>query len=316
MRAVHAGAAVDSGVIEGDDSGVACSPTGNSQSFVSAIEFRFASFRRSEAMKNVLLIVHADAGQEARLQAALDLTRALRGHLTCVDVFVPQVITGGTYMELDSSWAMATELALEQDHGARLKARFQNEDVPWDWIDAMGGLSSRVTDEAGLADVIVSSLEADHLFEPNLARVTADVALVHNQPVVAVPSSSRAVDWNGAALVAWDGSIAAMAALRASVPILALASGVEMLEIDDRTSGPGAEAAARYLSHHGVPSTIECVHSLHRPTVDVIISRAKAIAADFIVMGAYGHNRARELLFGGVTRSMMRSSPLPLVLAH
>lgn len=36
-------------------------------------------------MKNVLLLVHEDAGQEARLQAALDLTRALRGHLTCLD---------------------------------------------------------------------------------------------------------------------------------------------------------------------------------------------------------------------------------------
>ena len=37
-------------------------------------------------MKNILLLVHDDAGQEARLQVALDLTRALGGHLTCIDV--------------------------------------------------------------------------------------------------------------------------------------------------------------------------------------------------------------------------------------
>ena len=37
-------------------------------------------------MKNILLLVHDDPGQEARVQAALDLTRALDGHLTCLDV--------------------------------------------------------------------------------------------------------------------------------------------------------------------------------------------------------------------------------------
>lgn len=40
-------------------------------------------------MKNVLVLLHDDAGQEARLQVALDLTRALSGHLKCLDVVVP-----------------------------------------------------------------------------------------------------------------------------------------------------------------------------------------------------------------------------------
>jgi nucleotide-binding universal stress UspA family protein len=267
-------------------------------------------------MKNVLLMVHADAGQEGRFQAALDLTRALNGHLTCVDVFVPQVIADDVYMGSGSAYAVAAEFAAERDLGAAVKRRLQVEDVPWDWIDATGGLSTRITDEAGLADVIVSSLQADHMFDPNLPRVTANLALANNQPVVAVPVSSRGVDWNGRALVAWDGSAAAMAALRASVPILALASDVELLEVDDRTSGPSAEAAAQYLSRHGIPSTIERIHSLHRPTAELILGRAEAIAADYVIMGAYGHNRTRELFFGGVTRSMMHSSPVPLVLAH
>lgn len=267
-------------------------------------------------MKNVLLIVHADAGQEARFQAALDLTRALRGHLTCVDVFVPQVIADDLYMGSGSAWAMATELTAEREHGAALKSRIAVEDVPWDWIDATGGLSSRITDEAGLADVIVSSIQADHMFDPNLPRVTANIALTNNQPVVAVPAASRGVDWAGRALVAWDGSAAAMAALRASVPILALATDVEILEVDDRTAGPSAAAGAHYLSRHGIPATIERIHSLHRPTAELILDRAQDIGADYIVMGAYGHNRTRELFFGGVTRSMMQASPLPLVLAH
>lgn len=45
-------------------------------------------------MKTLLLLVHDDAGQEARLQAALDLTRALDGHLTCVDIAPIPVFAG------------------------------------------------------------------------------------------------------------------------------------------------------------------------------------------------------------------------------
>jgi nucleotide-binding universal stress UspA family protein len=267
-------------------------------------------------MKNVLLMVHCDAGQEARFQAALDLTRALDGHLTCVDVFVPQVVADDYYMGSGSAWAMAEAHAAERRHGTLIRDRVQQEDVSWDWIDATGGLSNRVTDAAGLADVIVSSRQADRMFDPNLPRVTEDIAITNNQPVVAVPAECKGIDWHGQALVAWDGSAAAMAALREATPILALAADVEILEIDDRISGPTAEAAASYLSRHGVPSTIERIHSLHRPTWELIEARADQAKASYIVMGAYGHNRTRELFFGGVTRSMIRDSAYPLVLAH
>jgi len=33
-------------------------------------------------------------------------------------------------------------------------------------------------------------------------------------------------------------------------------------------------------------------------------------------MGAYGHSRTRELLFGGVTRSLLRFMTSPLLLSH
>ncbi|MCH7484562.1 MAG: universal stress protein [Chloroflexi bacterium] len=267
-------------------------------------------------MKNVLLLVHADSGQEARFQAALDLTRALGGHLTCVDVFVPQVMADDYYMGSGSAWAMAEEHDAERRHGAHYRERLATEDVAWDWVDATGGLGARIEDEAGLADVIVTSREADRLFEPNLQRVTEDVVLRRNQPVVAVPGDCTSIDWHGRALIAWDGSDPAMAALRSATPMLALAADVELFEVDDRLAGPSAEEAARYLSRHGVPSTIERVHSLHRATAGLIEDRADATGAAYVVMGAYGHNRVRELFLGGVTHRMVRGSRHPLVLAH
>jgi nucleotide-binding universal stress UspA family protein len=35
-----------------------------------------------------------------------------------------------------------------------------------------------------------------------------------------------------------------------------------------------------------------------------------------IVMGGYGHSRAREFVFGGVTRELSGSPMLPLFMSH
>ena len=59
-------------------------------------------------MKNILLLVHEDAGQEARLQTALSLTRAVNGHLKCLDVVVLPELAGDPYM--------ATSTALLFEH--------------------------------------------------------------------------------------------------------------------------------------------------------------------------------------------------------
>ena len=37
---------------------------------------------------------------------------------------------------------------------------------------------------------------------------------------------------------------------------------------------------------------------------------------DLLVMGAYGHSRARERVFGGVTRTMLESMTLPVLMSH
>ena len=92
-------------------------------------------------MKNILLLVHDDPGQEARVQAALDLTRALDGHLTCLDVAAMPVISGDIY-----SATVEVQLLTDQRNRAaqnrdRLKARLTGEDVPWNWVEASGQIA-------------------------------------------------------------------------------------------------------------------------------------------------------------------------------
>lgn len=265
-------------------------------------------------MKNVLLLVHDDSGQEARLQVALDLTRALHGHLTCVDVVELIYQDSGMYGG-GGNVILADGQAAEDLNRARLKTRLRREDVTWNWIDRIGDLAGCVTRAAGLADLIVVNrrLENNAL---DMAHVAASVAIDTHKPVVAVPETVRRFDAGGRALIAWDGSRPAMTALCAALPLLRLAQSVRIVEIDIDADAAPAEEAAQYLSRHEIHAEV-CRIAASGEHADAVIRRhATEYDAAYCVMGAYGHARTIEALFGGVTRRMLASSEIPLVIVH
>jgi nucleotide-binding universal stress UspA family protein len=78
---------------------------------------------------------------------------------------------------------------------------------------------------------------------------------------------------------------------------------------------PGADLAL-HLARHGVKATIERTVPGVIGLGDVLLSRAADLAADLLVIGAYGHSRVRELLLGGVTRSILNNMTLPALMSH
>ena len=54
----------------------------------------------------------------------------------------------------------------------------------------------------------------------------------------------------------------------------------------------------------------------NRAVSDVILDQARRMSADLIVMGAYGHSRAREWVIGGTTVEMLDQSEFPMLMAH
>src|SRR5690606_25280467 len=86
-------------------------------------------------MKNVLVLMHDDAGQEARFQAALDLVRALDGHLTCLDIAVAPAFVGDYADVGGTALLMGEERSRERANRAKLEARLKVEGVSYEWID-------------------------------------------------------------------------------------------------------------------------------------------------------------------------------------
>lgn len=121
--------------------------------------------------------------------------------------------------------------------------------------------------------------------------------------------------------VAWNASPAAAAAVHAALPYLCAAKSVTIgcfdPIADDAHEGadPGTDVAA-WLSHHGCNVTVGQYPTGGKEVADCVTERASEIGADLVVMGAYGHARLIQTVFGGTTRSMMSQSDVPVLLAH
>ncbi|WP_413465224.1 universal stress protein [Janthinobacterium rivuli] len=79
---------------------------------------------------------------------------------------------------------------------------------------------------------------------------------------------------------------------------------------------PGADIAL-YLARHGIQ--VEVLRQTTPPDLPVgeaLLSLAANLQADLFVMGAYGHARWNEILLGGVTRTLLRSMTLPVLMSH
>jgi len=265
-------------------------------------------------MKNVLLLVHNDPGQEARFQAALDLTRALAGHLYCLDV-TPFMLV------YDSGWGFGPSVVVDESdqeaaNKARMRQRLSHEDVSWSWLDAVGDYADCLLAAGKTADVIVLNRKFGKASRPDMLATASKVLTQSEALVVAVDETCQAFAVAGPALIAWDGSDKALHALQRAVPLLALAGEVEIFQAGPLPEGAiPAEEAAAYLSRHGIKAIIDMVPESDDPAAE-ICAAAKRLGASYCVMGAYGHNRLEEALLGGVSRRMLSAANIPLVLAH
>jgi nucleotide-binding universal stress UspA family protein len=200
-----------------------------------------------------------------------------------------------------------------------LAGRTLSTDITCDYPDAARadetiGRRARYAD----ATVVGPALLAGETLK---TKVIEGVLFFSGKPLLLIPEGSRPTLKPKRVLVAWDQGLEASRAVRESIDLLAAADNVHLALVDPvvgethHGAEPGADAAA-YLARHGVKVTVDRLPSASRSVADVLRQHSVDIAADLMVMGAYGHSRLREHIFGGVTSSMLASPSLPTLLAR
>ena len=156
----------------------------------------------------------------------------------------------------------------------------------------------------------------------NLRRTVVDaVTFQAGRPLLLASNDGDVTLKPKRVLLAWDFKPGAAHAASATMDMLANAEAVHLVIVDlnalDGGAGEdgGADAAA-YLARHGVNVVVERLSSDGLPAETVLLQRASEIGADLMVMGAYGHSRMRQRIFGGVTASILQGASLPVLMAH
>ena len=183
-----------------------------------------------------------------------------------------------------------------------------------------------------VADLAVMGQPADDDAQGPSRRFASQLLVAAGCPVLFVPGTWPRDACGTRVLVAWSATRESARALRDALPMLQRAAAVEVLRFSavDRGSEEALDAVLAYLGAHGVSATsaakavrgISFSERLLTPTVvdasiaELLLSHTADMNADLIVMGGYGHSRAYELVLGGVTRTLLGSMTVPVLMSH
>ncbi|MEM7074940.1 MAG: universal stress protein [Pseudomonadota bacterium] len=184
-------------------------------------------------------------------------------------------------------------------------------------LAAIADLREHVTASARTVDVAYIAPELRE--EPEIFYEMVHAVLFHS-PVGIVLNTSRMTPLKRV-FVAWNDSPAAARAVHAALPFLRAAEEVcigcfdpsTVLDTDEEE--PGADMAA-WLSHSGCKVTLGQYPSGGNEIGSCVLQRAAETGSELVVMGAYGHSRMRQAVFGGTTRTLLEQTEMPVLMAH
>jgi len=273
------------------------------------------------AIRSVLLHLDATGASVARLAFARELADRHGATLTTVFGVQPDPERAAFDYSAGAALRAAEEGAAAHWAGERLHLReLCAEAAPGStWCEVIGDtVTHGFLAEAAYADLLVVGAPGDAHGAGGPPPGFVEAAILESgTPAIVVPSRHLPSTLGRRILIAWNGSPAATRALHAALPLLAQAEQVDV------ASWGGPPPAAPYsridigewLRRHG----IACRTHSRAPSSRVaeeLAAMAAELQADLVVMGCYGHARLRERVFGGVSRSLLASLPLPLLKAH
>ena len=274
------------------------------------------------------LLVHVDDTRScaARLQAAVDLAAAHEAHLTGVYIIahpspavfatdhVPPEVLGS--MQQRARERAEAALARFAEVAGRNQISFETRIDRVLYTEVVDALATN----ARYADLaIVGQADPD---DPEGPRYLPEgVTLGSGRPSLVIPYIGPAPTLGQRVTVAWNAGREAARAVNDALPILTRAQAVDVVTVNPSEAPfrhgeePGADIAL-HLARHGVKVEVQRIDTRDLDVANAILSHFADRGSDLLVMGAYGHSRLRELVLGGVTRTILHDMTVPVFMAH
>lgn len=271
------------------------------------------------AMTEVLAVV-TGPGHDGVLGAGEMIASRWGGRLTVLLLEqLPEPIPGdeiyssGLWVDLVSQarerFARDREVLRKRLNALNATVEFRHEET------MLGGVEGLVAKHAMHADITVLAASND----ASLEAAFEGALFKSGRPVLLVPMEEKPRAIGKRIVVAWKAKREAARALADAEPFLREADEITVVTVDAHPNGYG-EAPGRdistYLAHKGFNVELRNVDGMGQPAEVGLVNEARALEADLIVMGGYGHSRLREFVFGGVTRALSRNAAIPVLMSH
>jgi nucleotide-binding universal stress UspA family protein len=180
---------------------------------------------------------------------------------------------------------------------------------------AEGLVTQVVAGHARLADfsVVPSRTEGEGTFWEDVR----DGALFDSgRPMLVVPPGA-ACRPTGTVVIGWKDRPEAVRAIAAAAPFLGKAKRVRLVAVaEEDQADPSLEAMADYLAQAGLKVRPSRIPQNGRDAGEALVEEASKEKDVLLVMGAFGHGRLRERVFGGATQSVLRNTTVPVLMMH
>ncbi|ASY56617.1 MULTISPECIES: universal stress protein [Sinorhizobium] len=274
--------------------------------------------------KTILLVIGANE-HENDLTAAADLCAAADAHLSVLLVKLAAPPPIGDYAAMSVAWLdeRAEDMRQLDEAVERARATLKGLGISFEangiycetaWADNDVGNRARYAD----ITLIGASLKPD---SPLRARAIDGALFYSARPVLLATNRQSVTLRPRKILLAWNSTMESARAAREALELMESAEEVNVVVVDPSAASakngeePGADVAT-YLARHGIEVTVDRLPSAGRRVEEVLNQHAIDTSADLIVMGAYGHTRLRERIFGGVTKAMIEAPMVPVLMVR
>lgn len=294
------------------------------------------------------ILIHVNDSPRSRQVAVLGAELAAAHGAQAMALYAVEPAQPGAYLTPEAS-TIAAQLTLEAEQARHqtaaevVTAASQDAGTAIPLEVCKGEPLTALLRAAHTADLLVLGQHDPKRYEGHGAALPGRLIVGAGCPLLFVPY----VDWGAGlaggratcgqrVLLAWSGKRESARALRDALPLLRRAQRVEVVAfshastLDDEPATEPLEAVVAHLHRHGVqaratthrsrdPSIGERMRrpwTPDAPIAEALLSYAADTDADLIVMGGYGHHRAWELALGGVTRTLLQSMTVPVLMSH
>jgi nucleotide-binding universal stress UspA family protein len=278
-------------------------------------------------IKDLVVNLAAGAPRDAAAEFAISIAAAFQAHIAGIafvydPVIVPTVMDGASAAWVDTQRSdnlAAAKAAIDRFEAA---AKRQGLSAEHRLLEAsVGGAANLFGTIARRFDLAVVGQT-----DPRRpGRVAPDDLMIEaalfesGRPVVVVPYIQKGGLNLNRVLACWDASRSAARAIADAMPFLRRSKAIDIVMVaggrDQKDEIAGADIG-EHLARHDLAVEVKRLVAEDVDVPNTILSYAADCAADFIVMGGYGHSRLREFVLGGATRGMLESMTVPVLTSH